>query len=220
MAKQTKLLQIFRAGRHTAMSGATLAFSDVDLEATAAAYDPAKSEAPIVVGHPTTDGPAYGWVRSLSFADGRLEAEPHQVDPAFAELVEAGRFKKISASFFTPGAANNPVPGVYYLRHVGFLGAQPPAVKGLRSPSFDGADTDEGILSFTVAFADPSPPQEILMTPEALAALEAAYEAERRDDGKLPATYEVVYGHAWAIEGRRRQPQDVHTFPLEKLRRR
>ncbi|MBK6658554.1 MAG: malonyl-ACP O-methyltransferase BioC [Proteobacteria bacterium] len=53
-----------------------------------------------------------------------------------------------------------------------------------------------------------------------LAALEAAYEAERRDDGKLPATYEVVYGHAWAIEGRRRQPQDVHTFPLEKLRRR
>ncbi len=49
---------------------------------------------------------------------------------------------------------------------------------------------------------------------------QAAYETERRDDGKLPATYEVVYGHAWAVEGRRRQPQDVHTFPLEKLRRR
>lgn len=53
-----------------------------------------------------------------------------------------------------------------------------------------------------------------------LAELQAAYESERRADGKLPATYEVVYGHAWAVEGRRRQPQDVHTFPLEKLRRR
>ena len=30
-----------------------------------------------------------------------------------------------------------------------------------------------------------------------LAAVEAAYEAWRRD-GRLPATYEVVYGHAWA----------------------
>lgn len=26
----------------------------------------------------------------------------------------------------------------------------------------------------------------------------AAYETQRRDDGTLPATYEVVYGHAWA----------------------
>ncbi len=53
-----------------------------------------------------------------------------------------------------------------------------------------------------------------------LVALQAAYEFERQADGKLPATYEVVYGHAWAVEGRRRQPQDVHTFPLTKLRRR
>lgn len=54
----------------------------------------------------------------------------------------------------------------------------------------------------------------------ALATLQAAYESERRADGKLPATYEVVYGHAWAVEGRRRQPQDVQILPLEKLRRR
>ena len=53
-----------------------------------------------------------------------------------------------------------------------------------------------------------------------LTALQAAYESERGADGKLPATYEVIYGHAWAIESRRREPQEVHTFPLEKLRRR
>lgn len=131
-----KPLQIFKAGRHTAMSGAELAFSESDLAASAAAYDPARHEAPIVVGHPKLDGPAYGWVKSLAFAEGGLEAEPDQVDPAFAEMVAAGRFKKISASFFPPDSKANPVPGVYYLRHVGFLGAQPPAVKGLRMPEF------------------------------------------------------------------------------------
>ena len=36
-----------------------------------------------------------------------------------------------------------------------------------------------------------------LTGPRRLAAVEAAYEVYRRD-GRLPATYEVVYGHAWA----------------------
>ena len=36
-----------------------------------------------------------------------------------------------------------------------------------------------------------------LMTPSLLKKLEAAYDAHRDDDGILPATYEVVYGHAW-----------------------
>lgn len=138
-------LQIFKPGRHVAMSGAAIEFSTADLAATAAAYDPAKHEAPIVVGHPRIDAPAYGWVAKLSAAAG-LEAVPHQVDPAFAEMVAAGRFKKISASFFTPDSPANPVPGVYYLRHVGFLGAQPPAVKGLRNPEF--AEDETGIVEF------------------------------------------------------------------------
>ena len=141
-----KPIQIFKPGRHTALSGQALEFSAADLSASAAAYDPTKSEAPIVVGHPALDAPAYGWVKSLAFADGALDAEPDQVDAAFAEMVAAGRFKKISASFFMPDAANNPVPGVYYLRHVGFLGAAAPAVKGLRNPSFaaDEVQTNRG----------------------------------------------------------------------------
>ncbi len=36
-----------------------------------------------------------------------------------------------------------------------------------------------------------------LTGPRRLAAVEAAYESHRRE-GRLPATYEVVYGHAWA----------------------
>lgn len=59
----TKHLHIFKPGRQTAMSGVTLDFSESDLEASARAYDPAKHEAPIVIGHPKHDAPAYGWVK-------------------------------------------------------------------------------------------------------------------------------------------------------------
>ena len=45
-----------------------------------------------------------------------------------------------------PNSTNNPVPGVYYLRHVGFLGAQPPAVKGLKDVAF--AEEDD-IVEFS-----------------------------------------------------------------------
>jgi len=128
------------------MNGATLSFSETDLLASAAAYDPALHEAPIVVGHPKADGPAYGWIKALSFAGNTLEADPIQVNPDFAELVASGAFKKISASFYSPDSPSNPVPGVFYLRHVGFLGAQPPAVKGMRNPSF--ADNEQGIVDF------------------------------------------------------------------------
>jgi len=37
-----------------------------------------------------------------------------------------------------------------------------------------------------------------LTGPRRLAAVQAAYEIHRRADGSLPASYEVVYGHAWA----------------------
>lgn len=142
-----KTIQIFKPGKHVAMSGAALSFSETDLAATAAAYDPAKHEAPLVVGHPKHDDPAYGWVGKLAFADGALDVEPVQVNTDFAELVASGAFKKISASFYSPDSPSNPVPGVYYLRHVGFLGAQPPAVKGLRNPCF--ADAEQGVVEFS-----------------------------------------------------------------------
>ncbi len=50
----------------------------------------------------------------------------------------------------------------------------------------------------------------------------AAYEAHRRDDGTLPATYEVVYGHAWAVDARGQQilPDGRVAVSLDTLRRR
>jgi hypothetical protein len=56
-------------------------------------------------------------------------------------------------SFTVP--LTHPVPGVWYLRHVGVLGAQNPALKGLDDPAF--ADqADDGCVSFAqgVAFSE------------------------------------------------------------------
>jgi malonyl-CoA O-methyltransferase len=52
----------------------------------------------------------------------------------------------------------------------------------------------------------------------AFAALTAAYERHRRD-ARLPATYEVVYGNAWAAAPRPRTTTDEVRIPLSALRR-
>ncbi len=142
-------IEIFREGTHTALSGTRVTVSAADLKAAAEAYDVAKHEAPIVVGHPKLDAPAYGWVSKLIADGGVLKAVPGQVDTAFAELVRGGRFKKISAAFYPPNSPDNPKPGTFYLRHVGFLGAMPPAVRGLKAVQFAGNAAD--VLEFAMS---------------------------------------------------------------------
>ena len=177
-------IHIFRAGKQTASCGTTIVFTEDDVLATAAAYDPAVHEAPLVVGHPEQEDPAYGWVSQLLAQDGNLYATPTQVNADFAELVQAGAYKKVSASFYPPNHPNNPTPGVYALRHVGFLGAQPPAVKGLKATQFADALDCPVFVELELDFADPSPkpftpstpPTPVLentVTPEEAAALQA-----------------------------------------------
>lgn len=141
-------IEIFRAGTHTAMSGREVTMTTEDLDAIAKAYDPAVFAAPLVVGHPKTNDPAYGWVKSLSVEGDTLVAEVDDVDPEFAQIVRDGRYRKISASFYLPDSKQNPTPGVYGLRHVGFLGAAAPAVKGLKPVQF--AADDELTIDFAM----------------------------------------------------------------------
>lgn len=127
------------------MSGVPLDFSAADLAASVAGYDPVKWKAPIVIGHPAIDAPAYGWVEQLTLDADGIHVEPTQVDEAFADVLREGKFRNISVRFFPPAAHNNPVPGIYYLRHVGVLGATPPAVMGLKPIEFSADDDAECI---------------------------------------------------------------------------
>ncbi|KGJ19316.1 hypothetical protein [Paracoccus sanguinis] len=148
----TARIEVFRTGRFTPMQGAPLSFTAADLRAIADSYDPETAPAPIVVGHPATDAPAFGWVRAFEFdatAD-RLYADVAEMEPAFSEAVKAGRYKKVSLSFFRPEHSANPIPGTWYPKHVGFLGAAAPAVSGLRNVHF--ADDEDAAVTFTAEF--------------------------------------------------------------------
>lgn len=116
-------------------------------------YRPALHEAPIVVGHPTDGAPAYGWIASLAADAAGLHATPRDVAPDLAAAVADGRYRKVSASLYPPGAAHHPAPdtGRWYLRHVGFLGAQAPVVKGLQPVALA---EDAGVVTVELALAE------------------------------------------------------------------
>ena len=143
-------IEIFKAGNHVASDGRAREFSVAVVAAMAAVYSPARHEAPLTLGHPADNLPAYGWAKSLRATDdGRLMMLAGDVTPEFSEAVKAGRYKKRSASFYPPGAPNNPAPGNWYLRHVAWLGAQVPAVRGLADVNFEGAgDSDYPCFDF------------------------------------------------------------------------
>ena len=140
------LIEIFKAGKRPDAHGTVVEITPADLQQAVDAYDVAYHEAPAVIGHPKMDAPAYAWVKGLQLDGDVLKAELDQIHPEFAEMVTDGRFKKVSASFYLANSPDNPKQGSLYLRHVGFLGAMPPALKGLRNPEF--SESEQGIVDF------------------------------------------------------------------------
>ena len=153
--------EIFRSGKHTDANGVVVIFSDADLKKIVDNYDQSKHKAPVVIGHPKMNNPAYGWVKSISFSDGVITAEFEDVDLDFADLVKKKRYEAASASFYTPNSPNNPIKGEYYLRHVGYLGAVPPAVKGLKVTEFS---EDAHCISFNDVESTVTDPAEASKT--------------------------------------------------------
>lgn len=168
-------IEIFRAGRHTDDAGAVHHFSEADVDGMAASYNPALREAPLTVGHPKDNLPAYGWVKAVGRnAAGALTITPHSVEPQFAEMVAARRFPKRSASFYPPQSPNNPTPGKWYLRHVAFLGAQPPAIAGLKDIEFSEDDAGGAVSFSETVTAEPAPQESDDMSKELQAQLDEA----------------------------------------------
>ena len=145
-------IEIFRAGKRPDSSRNLTEIKISQLAQAVTAYDPNLHEAPAVIGHPKDNAPAYAWVKGLSLEGDTLKAELAQIDPEFSEMAQAGRFKKVSASFYLEDSPHNPKPGKLYLRHVGFLGAMPPAVKGLRNPEF--SEDEKGVVNFSIEMED------------------------------------------------------------------
>lgn len=127
-----------------------VALTEADIAEIAENYNPERHEAPVVIGHPARDAPAYGWIAK---AEARADGLWLSTDllPAMADVVEQGLFKKVSVSLYPPDSPHNPAPGVYSVKHLGFLGAQPPAVKGLQAIGLSEEQHQILILNFEEA---------------------------------------------------------------------
>lgn len=134
-----KWIEMFRAGRQTDSAGNTREWTEQDLDKIVEQYNGGTHEAPIVVGHPEHNSPAFGWVESLKRDGKLLYAKLKNVMPEFADLVKAGTYKKRSISLYPD----------LTLRHIGFLGGMPPAVKGLADIAFADGDKQPMVIEFS-----------------------------------------------------------------------
>jgi hypothetical protein len=131
-------IQVFRTGKHVDASGQEKEWRKEDLDRIVYSYNPQGHEAPVVIGHPKENAPAYGWVAALKREGEVLYANLKNLVPEFVDMVKKGLFKKRSISLYPD----------LTLRHVGFLGAMPPAIKGLEDIKFQGRDQT------TISFSD------------------------------------------------------------------
>jgi hypothetical protein len=142
--------RIFKTGTHTDMSGKKHTFTEADLDQTVLSYDrgnTAFKEAPVCLGHPTDNKPAYAWVKGLKRVGKFLYANVKDLKPELVEAVKDGYYKYVSPKFRLDKS----------LQHLAVLGAVPPAVPGLADlqEAFQRAysESDEG-SGFVLSFAE------------------------------------------------------------------
>lgn len=191
-------IEVFRVGSFIPMEGGRQEIDLGTLQEIAASYDPALHPAPCVIGHPEINAPAYGWVERLYVEGGILKATLTDVHSEFADMVRAGRYRRVSISLFLPNSRGNPKPGGFYLRHVGFLGAASPAVSGLKPVSFSDGPGE------SVEFSQDRPTQDHALADE-LAQLrrkvrEAEVEHLIRDGRVLPVFKDEVVSFAASLD--------------------
>ena len=135
-------IQVFETGAHTDSSGHTRHWSREDLQSLMANHDP-EHPAPLVVGHPASDDPRYGQVAEYRLDEaGRLWFKGADIEPSFERMVAEQRFPERSIAIDGDGK------GGFKVRHIGFLGAVPPALQ--LTPMQYGHDTP---AAHTYAFA-------------------------------------------------------------------
>jgi len=169
----TPWICIARTGTFQDASGRTHTFSESDLEAIRAGYDPKKTEAPLVFGHPKDSDPAYGWVHALKRQGAKLFAQFAHVPAEVKNLVQTRRYRNVSMSLSHDKRR---------LLHVGLLGAAAPAIDGLGPVELN---ADGITFNFAV-----SPEQEEATTPGGNMA--ATAEELQRQIGELTAQVKAL----------------------------
>ena len=141
--------EIFRVGTHTDSNGRKKDWTNEDLETIKTNFLTKNPDVPICCGHPKSNSPAYGWTDKMKVESGKLFATFKNVQESFKEAYDQGLFKTRSLSL-----TSDLIP-----RHIAFLGAQSPAIKGMEKFCFEecGDDICIEFQSNTISlYSDPS----------------------------------------------------------------
>lgn len=148
-------------GNHTDSSGELEKHDREYIDALVKNYEATVFESPVVIGHEedissiyTNDtAPSFGWVKGIGEDEQGVYALT-EINTELAEQLEktVPPYKYISAALYDKNNPYNPKRGkAPYLRHIAFLGATPPAIKGLPK-MIKYSETSEDIRDYTVLF--------------------------------------------------------------------
>lgn len=128
--------KVFSTGWHTDSAGNKKYWGTADLDKIVRLFNPAFHEPPLVIGHPSDNAPAFGWVAGIKRVGEDLFLQYKEVAAEFKEWRQKGLYKKKSIAVYPDGS----------LRHVGYLGGMPPAIKGL--PDYAFADGERQAVTY------------------------------------------------------------------------
>jgi hypothetical protein len=125
-------LDILAPGTYQLSREQSVRFDESDLSRMAVAFNNLKPRrpAPLVIGHPEDDSPRYGIVDRLSVENKSLVGIARELSASFLSTLKDGGYPRYAAQFYGPDNPDNPSPGNWILKHVGFRGPVPPVVRG------------------------------------------------------------------------------------------
>jgi hypothetical protein len=123
-------MEVFRAGKQTDSAGNTKEWTKKDLDKIVSQFKELGEDVPATIGHNVKNKPAYGWFKSFYRKGKSLFGEMEDVVDEFGEMLKKKMFKNRSIAL-RPNLS---------IRHMAFLGAEPPAIKGMKDFAFSEAD--------------------------------------------------------------------------------
>lgn len=165
---------------HTDSSGNTREWTTKDADKIVSSYAAREADAPVVIGHPRDNSPAYGWILDLKRDGEKLLAKVKPTSKEFVGWLRKGLYRHVSMS----------VRPNLTLRHVGFLGAAPPAVKGLKMPEF--ADEEFTEIEIEVPGTQAKEDTQVTVTEKEFTELQKNNEELTKDKEKLEQAFKEL----------------------------
>ena len=126
MSNKKIVMEVFRAGKQTDAAGNSKEWTEKDLDKMVSSFEELGEDVPATIGHNTKNGPAMGWFKKVFRKGDTLFAELGDIVDEFGVMLKKKMFKNRSIALRND----------FSLRHIAFLGAEPPAVKGLKDFAF------------------------------------------------------------------------------------